>query len=472
MSLATDIAELKRFRVSRQLAPIDPEQRERYDWYAESCPCGLAPGECRTHPRARPAQRPPAGDWRVFVYSGGRGTGKSRSGVEWLLDRIRRGVCRHGLAIGATAADLRDVLVEGPSGILSVSPPWDRPRYEPSKRRLTWNNGARVTLLSGEEPDRCRGLNIDTLLADELPHWAHSRETWDLAMLALRAGTDPRAMVTTTPKRNPVLLRILDEPTTVKSVENTYANVRHLAPQFIDEITALYRGTRFAAQEIEGQMLESVEGCWFARFDRLKHVQLSAEYVFGIPVEIAVDAGTSRTTAAVFYQTERIDDYRVRFRIIGDYLAVDKYSAENANAILALFRLFCPGARIHNVWIDPASSARTSIGPTALAEYQQVFGARFVNPSPGGSVTDGLDSIEAMLDRGDLIIHPRCLGLIDGFVNYARASRQGDHLDVPALNQSPYEDSIDALRYGIRGTWPEGRRPQPAFERRRPGAIF
>jgi hypothetical protein len=252
----------------------------------------------------------------------------------------------------------------------------------------------------------------------------------------------------------------LGEKTTVVTRESTFANRKHLAPQFVDEITALYRGTRFKQQEIEGRLLDQAEGCWFSRFDPVKHVSDSAEFVWGVPVEIGVDAGTSRTTAAVIYQTERVDKYRVRFKIIADYLAVDRYSGENAEAIKQLFLAVCPNASLHNLWIDPASNARTSIGPTAIAEYESVFGSRFVNGSPGGSVTDGLDCIGAMLDRRDLIINPRCTALIDAFQNYTRATSHGEWLDVPALNQSPYEDSMDALRYGVRGTWPEGRRVQ------------
>jgi hypothetical protein len=192
-----------------------------------------------------------------------------------------------------------------------------------------------------------------------------------------------------------------------------------------------------------------------------------------VPVEIAIDAGTSRTTAAVIYQTERIDKYRLKFNIIGDYLSVDGgYSAHHAAAIGHTFYTLCPAAQLHHVWIDPAASARTSIGPTAMAEYERIFGSRFVDPSPGGSVVDGLDCIEGLLDRGDLLIHPRCVGLIDGLRNYARQARGGQWLDVPALNQSPYEDSVDALRYGVRGTWPEGRRPEPQFTRVHASRLF
>jgi hypothetical protein len=241
----------------------------------------------------------------------------------------------------------------------------------------------------------------------------------------------------------------------------------HLSPEFVDQILALYSGTKFAEQEIEGRLIDQPEGAWFSRFDPVKHVSPHVEYVFGHPVEIAVDAGTSRTTAAVIYQTERIDKDRLRFNVFGDYLSCggDRYSSDHAEAIRDTFAQLCSGASLHHVWIDPASSARTSIGPTALAEYQRVFGARFVNMSPGGPVVDGLDTITGLLDRGDLVIHPRAAGLISGLQNYSRQARGGDWLDVPATNRSPFEDSVDALRYGVRGSWPEGRRPQPQLRR-------
>ena len=131
--------------------------RSAWDWYAESCSCGLPPGECRAHPRARPTQRPPAGDWRVWAYVAGRGAGKTRAGASWIQRRVDDGTMKLGCLIAPTAADIRDVMVEGPSGLLNVAPPWNRPRFESSKRRVEWPNGARAVCLSGEEPERARG---------------------------------------------------------------------------------------------------------------------------------------------------------------------------------------------------------------------------------------------------------------------------------------------------------------------------
>ena len=196
-----------RIEARRRPAAAIVVDRSRWDWYAESCSCGLPPGECRAHPRARPSQRPPAGDWRVWGYVAGRGAGKTRAGACWIQHRVETGIMKLGCLIAPTIADIRDVMVEGPSGLMAVAPPWSRPRFESSKRRVEWPNGARAVCLSGEEPERARGLNIDTLWADELACWQRAESTWDLAMLALRAGTNPQAMITTTPRRVAVLRR-------------------------------------------------------------------------------------------------------------------------------------------------------------------------------------------------------------------------------------------------------------------------
>jgi len=143
--------------------------RAPWDWYADSCSCGHPPGACAVHPRGRPGQRPPAGDWRVWAYVAGRGAGKTRAGACWVQHRVESGAMKVGCLIAPTTADIRDVMVEGQSGLLAVAPPWCRPRFESSKRRVQWPNGARAICLSGEEPERARGLNVDTLWADDSP---------------------------------------------------------------------------------------------------------------------------------------------------------------------------------------------------------------------------------------------------------------------------------------------------------------
>ena len=151
-------ARIERLESRRELRRADTSP---WDWYAEGCPCGRPVGECREHPRARANQRPPDGDWRTWLMLMGRGAGKTRAAAEWVRRRVESGAVGRLALVGATAADVRDTMVDGQSGILAISPPWFRPRYEPTKRRLTWPNGARATTFTADEPDRLRGPQHD-----------------------------------------------------------------------------------------------------------------------------------------------------------------------------------------------------------------------------------------------------------------------------------------------------------------------
>ncbi len=207
---------------------------------------------------ARVEQVAPAGDWSTWLYMAGRGAGKTRAGAEWVQEQIDGG-CRRIALVGATAADVRDVMVEGESGILSTARPGMRPTYEPSRRRLTWPNGAIATTYSAEEPERLRGPQHDAAWADELGAWRYS-ETWDMLMFGLRLGADPRALVTTTPRPTPLVRSILASPTTVVTRGTTYDNRDNLAPSFFDAIIRRYEGTRLGRQELEGELIEDVPG--------------------------------------------------------------------------------------------------------------------------------------------------------------------------------------------------------------------
>lgn len=221
---------------------------------------------------ARPDQLPPPGDWRTWLLLAGRGAGKTRSGAEWVRSRVKAGCGRLAL-IAPTAADARDVMVEGESGLLSVS--WEgdrtvkgavmgRPTYEPSKRRVTWDNGALATLFSAEEPDRLRGPQHDALWADELAAWTDAQDAWDMAMFGLRLGDDPRSVVTTTPKPIPLLRALIKDPTTATTRATTYANKANLAGAFL-QIVSKYEGTRLGRQELAGELLEEAEGALWNR---------------------------------------------------------------------------------------------------------------------------------------------------------------------------------------------------------------
>jgi len=244
--------------------------------------------------RARETQLEPPGDWLVWVFLAGRGSGKTRSGAEWMRERIKQGFGRLGL-IAPTAGDARDVMVEGESGLLAVCWQKDhthsgqfmgRPLYEPSKRRVTWANGAMATLYSADEPERLRGPQHDTLWADELATWRYARETWDNARFGLRLGRSPRTMVTTTPKPISLLRELVKDKNTTISKGSTYDNRANLAPAFLSTIIAKYEGTRIGRQELHAEMLEEAEGALWTRSMLEKCVLEPADDISRIVVAI------------------------------------------------------------------------------------------------------------------------------------------------------------------------------------------
>ncbi|ADU50161.1 hypothetical protein Tmar_0036 [Thermaerobacter marianensis DSM 12885] len=213
---------------------------------------------------ARPKQLPPEGPWRIWLILAGRGFGKTRTGAEWVREQVERHGRRRIAIVGRTAADVRDVMVEGESGILSISPPWFRPVYEPSKRRLTWPNGAIATLYSADEPDLLRGPQHDAAWADELAAWRRP-EAWDNLMFGLRLGPDPRVVVTTTPRPVKLIRDLLNDPTCVVTRGSTYENAANLAPAFLEQIISRYEGTRLGRQELYGEVLDDVPGALWQR---------------------------------------------------------------------------------------------------------------------------------------------------------------------------------------------------------------
>ncbi len=213
---------------------------------------------------ARPSQLPPDGTWRVWLLLAGRGFGKTRTGAEWVRAEAQSGRRGRLALVAPTAADARDVMVEGESGLLAIAPRGNRPEYEPSKRRLTWHNGAMATLYSADEPDRLRGPQHDGAWLDELAAWRFP-ETFDQLQFGLRLGSDPRIVVTTTPRPTQLIKQLVERPTTFTTTGTTYENVANLAPAFVDSIISRYQGTRLGLQEIEARILGDPDGALWKR---------------------------------------------------------------------------------------------------------------------------------------------------------------------------------------------------------------
>lgn len=221
---------------------------------------------------ARPDQLP-ANDllWFVWLILAGRGWGKTRVGSETVIDEAKSGRSKRIALVGRTAADVRDVMVQGESGILAVSPADFRPRYLPSQRKLVWPNGAIATTYSGDKPDQLRGPQHDFAWADELAAWRYS-DAWDQLMFGLRLGTRPRAVATTTPRPTKIIRELSKRDTTVVTRGRTIDNSANLAGSFLDEMKKRYEGTRLGRQELDGEVLDDNPGAlWsYGLLDKLR----------------------------------------------------------------------------------------------------------------------------------------------------------------------------------------------------------
>lgn len=224
---------------------------------------------------ARPSQIAPDGDWSIWLMLAGRGFGKTRVGSEWIRENVcgssplAAGKYNRVALIAETAADGRDVMVEGESGLLAVHPKDYRPDYEPSKRRLTWPNGAVATVYNAVEPDQLRGPQHDLAWGDELAKWRYARDTYDQLQFGMRLGKYPRQLFTTTPRPIELVKELIIRANRGEGVVitrgKTMDNAGNLAAPFLDQIKARYEGTRLGRQELDGEVLEDLPGALWTR---------------------------------------------------------------------------------------------------------------------------------------------------------------------------------------------------------------
>lgn len=223
---------------------------------------------------ARPEQIPPEeGDWNVFLALAGRGWGKTWAGAQWCREQVKLGK-RRIMAVAPTNADLERVLVKGESGFLAICWSGDKtykgvhmgyPEWSPTKRTLTWANGATVTFYSSEEPERLRGPQGDAAWLDEMCAWNKDRETYDMLQFCLRLGKHPRIFITTTPKPTKLLRDIVKNPKTVVVRGSTFDNAANLADTYIEAVKAQYEGTRLGRQELYAEVLDESAGALWNR---------------------------------------------------------------------------------------------------------------------------------------------------------------------------------------------------------------
>lgn len=204
------------------------------------------------------------GAWNVWLALAGRGFGKTRMGVEWVREKEAEFAARGSVGpiaiVGRTAADVRDVLVTGPAGILACSPPWNRPIYEPAKRRITWKSGVYATCYSAEAPDQLRGPQHEAALCDEFAAWSYIEDAWSNLIFGLRLGENPQAAVLTTPRPVKLLRELLRDPDAAITRGRTLDNAANLAASALQYMLKRYEGTRLGQQELEGKLLDDLPG--------------------------------------------------------------------------------------------------------------------------------------------------------------------------------------------------------------------
>lgn len=213
---------------------------------------------------AQPGQVAPCGDWRTWLLMAGRGFGKTRAGAEWVRG-IAEADCAARIAlIGGTMSEARAIMVEGPSGLLSIAPRKHRPKFEPSRNRLVWKNGAQALLFSAENPEGLRGPEHSHAWCDELAKWSYGQATWDNLQLGLRLGEHPQALVTTTPRPITLLRALLADPDVAVTRGATGDNP-FLPQSFLEAMALAYGGTRLGRQELAGALLDDLPGALWLR---------------------------------------------------------------------------------------------------------------------------------------------------------------------------------------------------------------
>lgn len=207
---------------------------------------------------ARPKQRIPEGDWRIWLILAGRGFGKTRTGAETVRRWVEQGFYRRIALLGQTEHDVRSVMIEGESGLLNVFPPdAEAPFYQPSLGQITWPRGAKAQTYGADRYDKLRGPQFDAAWVDELAKFRNVTQVWDQLMFCLRLGSHPRVVITTTPRPLPLIQSLCQRSDVVVTRGSTYENADHLSKTFLEEMKARYEGTPLGDQELHAQIVQS-----------------------------------------------------------------------------------------------------------------------------------------------------------------------------------------------------------------------
>jgi len=291
------------------------------------------------HGTARPNQLPPDGAWRTWLIMAGRGFGKTRTGAEWVRKQVQSGRMKRVALVGPTASDVRDVMVEGESGLLECCRRAGfGATYNPSRRRVQFANGAVAFTYSADEPNRLRGPQHDGFWADEIAAWRYV-DAWDQLQFGLRLGDDPRGIATTTPRPIKMVRDLIANASTAVTRGSTYDNRANLAEAFFDQIITRYENTTLGRQELMGELIEDVEGALWNRamIDayRVKPDDVPAMQAIAVAVDPATTHGENSDETGIAAAGRGVDGEYYAFHISGMRVSPNQW----ANKSLDLYEL-------------------------------------------------------------------------------------------------------------------------------------
>lgn len=285
-----------KLRRIRELLLMLKKKRYEYDWSVQ----------------ARPEQKIPDSDWSTWCIIAGRGFGKTRTGAEAVREFVKRGYCNIGF-IGRSINEIRQIMIEGTSGLLSVYPPDQKPKFYPSLNTIRLSNEAKGYLVSADMPDNIRGYQFDLVWLDEFAKFLYPDECWKQVNMSLRLGKKPRAIITTTPRKIDILERILSKKSTYHTTGTTYANKANLSEDFIKDISEEYEGTHFANQEIYGQ-ITSNSSPWDEGYIQYSNIPEKFDRIV-ISVDPAVTYNVNSDETGIVI----VGKYQNKFYVLGDH---------------------------------------------------------------------------------------------------------------------------------------------------------
>lgn len=403
-----------------------------------------------------PHQLPPEGDWRTWVIMGGRGAGKTRAGAEWVRSQVEgatpfdKGRARRVALVGETIEQVREVMIFGESGILACSPPDRRPKWEASRKRLIWPNGAVASVHTAFDPEGLRGPQFDAAWVDEMAKWKKAQDTWDMLQFALRLGEKPQVCVTTTPRNIGVLKMLLQLPSTVTTHAPTEANAANLAGSFLEEVRARYAGTRLGRQELDGVLLSDAEGAlWTGEMLELCHRKAPAEFDrIVVGVDPAITSGKSADECGIVVVGAQMQGAPQEWtaHVIHDASVKGARPSEWAAAAVGAVDAFQADRLVAEV------NQGGQLVAEVVRQIDPMVSYKGVHARHGKSAR--AEPIAALYEQGRVSHGPGLTTLEDQMVQMTRRGYEGDG--------SP--DRVDALVWALHELMIE-----PAKEYRRPG---